>query len=249
MTAAGTNSTNTLGPVLLSVVIPVYNEEDKIGRDLESLFDYLRQRPYAAEAIVVDDGSADRTAQIVRGSAGPGRNLCLLSLDRNRGKGRAVKTGIMAARGQYILVVDAGGCVPYENLERGIGLLEAGACDVALGSRSAAGAFIRRRQAFHRRLGSWIFRRILCPAMGLRGVTDTQCGFKLFGRRAARAIFSSSRINGFMFDVETVLKARRQGLRLAEFPVDWTNDPDTRLRLVSGSLRNVGDLIRLRLGI
>jgi dolichyl-phosphate beta-glucosyltransferase len=246
MIAAGTNTT---GPVFLSVVIPAYNEAGKIKRDLERLFAYLRQQPYAAEALVVDDGSADRTAEIARGSAGPGQNLRVLGLDRNRGKGRAVKTGVMAARGRYILVADAGSCVPYENLERGLGLLEAGACDVALGSRAAAGAVIRRRQPFHRRLGAWVFRRILCAAMGLRSIADTQCGFKLFERDAALAIFSRSRVNGFMFDVETVLNARKLGLRLAEFPVDWTNDPDTRLCLVRGSLRNMKDLIRLRLGI
>jgi len=241
--------TNASGPVFLSVVIPAYNEEAKIKQDLESLFAYLRQQPYATEALVVDDGSADRTAEIARGMAGPGRDLRVLGLARNQGKGRAVKTGIMAARGRYILVVDAGSCVPYENLERGLGLLEAGGCDAALGSRAAAGALIRQRQPLHRRLGAWVFRRVLCAAMGVRGVTDTQCGFKLFERDAALAIFSRNRINGFMFDVETVLNARRLGVRLAEFPVDWTNDLDTRFRLVRGSLRNIKDLIRLRLGI
>ena len=246
MTAAGTN---TVGPVFLSVVIPAFNEEAKIGRDLECLFTYLRQRRYAAEALVVDDGSADRTAEIARGLAGRGCDLRVLSLDRNQGKGRAVKTGVMAARGQYILVADAGSCVPFENLERGLGLLEAGACDVALGSRADAGAVIRRRQPLHRRLGAWVFRRVLCTAMGLQGVTDTQCGFKLFERGAAVALFKRNRVNGFMFDVETVLNARKLGLRVAEFPVDWTNDPDTRLRLVRGSLRNMKDLIRLWLGM
>jgi len=238
-----------VGPVFLSVVIPAFNEEAKIGRDLERIFDYLRQRPYASEAIVVDDGSADRTAEMARGFAGRGCDLRILRLDRNRGKGRAVKTGVMAARGRYILVADAGGCVPFDNLERGLGLLEDGGCDAALGSRAAAGAVIRRRQPLPRRLGAWVFRRVLCAAMGLRGITDTQCGFKLFERGAALAIFSRNRVNGFMFDVETVLNARKLGLRLAEFPVDWTNDPDTRLRLVRGSLRNMKDLIRLRLGM
>lgn len=236
-------------PIFLSVVIPAYNEAAKIGRDLERLFAYLDERPYAAEALVVDDGSTDGTAGIARGFAGPGRNVRVLSLDANRGKGRAVKAGVLAARGRYLLVADAGSCVPFSNLERGIDLLEKGGCRAALGSRAAAGAVIRLRQPLHRRTGARIFRWIARSALGIRNIADTQCGFKIFEREAARALFERNRIDGFMFDLETVLNARKLGLSLAEFPVDWTNDPDTRLRLVRGSLRNLKDLFRIRFGI
>ncbi len=246
MTVAAAKST---GPIFLTVVIPACNEETKIGRDLECLFSYLDEQPYAAEALVVDDGSTDRTVEIARSFSGPGREVGVLSLGGNRGKGRAVKVGVLAARGRYILVADAGSCVPFSNLERGLGLLEDGACDVALGSRAVAGAVIHVRQPFERRLGGRVFRRILRVGMGIRGIADTQCGFKLFERGAAMAVFGLNRIDGFMFDVETVLNARRLGLKLAEFPVDWTNDPDSRLRLVGGTLRNLKDLIRIRFGI
>jgi len=246
MAVAGKKSAD---PIFLSVVIPAYNEETKIGRDLESLFDYLDRQPYGAEALVVDDGSTDRTAQIARGFAGPGRKIFVLSLGGNRGKGRAVKTGILAARGRYILVVDAGGCVPYNNLERGLGLLEGGGCDAALGSRAVAGSVIRVKQPFLRRVGARVFYGILLVGMGIRGIADTQCGFKLFERGAALAVFGLNRIDGFMFDVETILNARKLGLKLAEFPVEWTNDPDSRLRLVGGTLRNFKDLFRIRFGI
>ncbi|MBN2207236.1 MAG: glycosyltransferase family 2 protein [Candidatus Aminicenantes bacterium] len=236
-------------PLHLSVVIPAYNEEAKIGRDLERLFTYLEGRPIAAEALVVDDGSRDRTAEVARGFAGPGRRVRVLSLIGNRGKGRAVRAGVLAARGHYILVADAGGCVPFANLERGLGLLEAGCYDAAFGSRAAAGAVIRLRQPLYRRVGRRIFRVILRLGMGVRGIADTQCGFKLFKRGAARAVFGRGRIEGFMFDVETVRNARTLGLRLAEFPVDWTNDPDSRFHLVRGSLRNLADLVRIRFEI
>ena len=235
--------------VSLSVVLPAYNEEAKIGRDLERLFAYLEGQPDVAEILVVDDGSTDRTAEIVRRFGETRKNLRLLVLDKNRGKGCAVKTGVLAARGRYILVVDAGSCVPFENLERGLGLLKKGRWHAALGSRTASGAVIRRRQPILRRAGAWLFRRMVRLAMGLPGRIDTQCGFKLFERGAARAIFARNRVDGFMFDVETVLNARKLGLRLAEFPVDWTSDPDTRFRLVRGTLRNLKDLARIRLGI
>jgi len=233
--------------IFLSVVIPAYNEAAKIQRDLESLFAYLQSRPFTAEALIVSDGSTDRTAEIARSFAGPGRSVRVLTLDRNRGKGRAVKAGVMAARGRFILTADAGTCVPYDNLERGLALLESGRYDAALGSRVVAGAVIRRRQPGYRRAGARVFRGTVRLTMGIRNVTDTQCGFKLFERTAGQAVFARNRVDGFMYDLETVLNARRLGLRLAEFPVDWTNDPDTRLSLIDGVMRNVKDLVRLRL--
>jgi dolichyl-phosphate beta-glucosyltransferase len=237
------------GTVRLSIVLPAYNEEAKIGRDLARLFSYLEGRPEAAEVLVVDDGSTDRTAEVVRRFSQTRKNIRLIRLDGNRGKGGAVKTGVLAAQGRYILVADAGSCVPFENLERGLSLLEEGTCDAALGSRTAAGAVIRRRSPLWRRAGSWAFRRMVRLSLGLPGRIDTQCGFKLFERGAARRLFARNRIAGFMFDVELVLNARKLGLRLAEFPVDWTNDPDTRFHLVRGSLRNLKDLVRIRFGI
>ena len=241
--------TRTSGTISLSIVLPAYNEESKIGRDLERLFAYLEGWPDDAEVLVVDDGSTDGTAEIVRRFCQTRRNVRLLVLDRNRGKGCAVKTGVLAAQGRYILVTDAGSCVPFENLERGLSLLKEGGCEAALGSRTAAGAVIRRRQPILRRAGAWLFRRMVRLGMGLPSRMDTQCGFKLFERGAARVLFARNRIAGFMFDVETVLNARKLGLRLAEFPVDWTSDPDSRFRLVRGTLRNLKDLACIRFGI
>jgi dolichyl-phosphate beta-glucosyltransferase len=225
----------------LSVVIPCFNEAGKIETDIQAALDYLSARPYSFELILVDDGSADGTATILENSSGA-RAICYRP---NRGKGHAVRTGMLQATGRYRLFADAGLCVPYSEIEKGLALLEGGA-DVAIGSRKMAESQVVEQPAGYRRIGSSVFGMLVRNWMGLR-YSDTQCGFKLFTANAAERLFSAARIDGFMFDAETLINARKFGLTVKEFPVEWRADPDSRYKPFSGSFRNLIELVRIQL--
>jgi glycosyltransferase involved in cell wall biosynthesis len=230
----------------LSVVMPAFNEAGKLAKDLGILFDYFEAQPYTTEVILVDDGSTDGTLDVLSGLRGvPG--LRVLSYTPNRGKGHAVRTGVLASRGAFVLFADAGTCVPYRDIERGFALMEEG-CDVALGSRGLAASRVLVRQPAYRQVGSRIFGFVVRAGFGIADIQDTQCGFKLFRRDVARDLFSAQRIDGFMFDVELIVNARRFGYSVREFPVTWSNDPDTRFKPLSGSVRNLRELLRIKLG-
>jgi dolichyl-phosphate beta-glucosyltransferase len=225
----------------LSVVIPCFNEARKIETDIQAALNYLMSQPYSFELILVDDGSSDGTAAILEKSPG----LRAICYQPNRGKGHAVRTGMLQATGRYRLFADAGLCVPYSEIEKGLALLEAGA-DVAIGSRKMAESQIVEQPAGYRRIGSSVFGLLVRNWMGLR-YSDTQCGFKLFTAHAAERLFSAARIDGFMFDAETLINARKFGLTVKEFPVEWRADPDSRYKPFSGSLRNLLELVRIQL--
>jgi dolichyl-phosphate beta-glucosyltransferase len=224
----------------LSVVIPCFNEARKIGADIRACLDYFESQPYSCELILVDDGSSDDTPAIIQRAAARA-----ISYRPNRGKGCAVRTGMLAARGRYRLFADAGLCVPFAEISKAIALLEAGA-DVAIGSRKLAESQIVVAQADYRQTGSAIFGWLVRNWMGLR-YSDTQCGFKLFTAQAAERLFAASRIDGFMFDAETLINARKFGLTVREFPVEWRADPDSRYKPFSGSFRNLLELARIQL--
>ena len=230
----------------LSVIIPVFNEERKIDADLEAALGYFREQPYSFELIVVDDGSADRTPEKLadweRRAAPHLRAICYTP---NRGKGYAVRAGMLAARGEVRMFTDAGLCVPFSETARGLAALEQG-CDVAIGSRKLAASQITRAQPAYRRWGSRLFGAMARGVMDLQGISDTQCGFKLFTARAGQELFGRARIDGFMFDAETLINARRLGFKICEFPVEWRADPDSRYRPFSGSLRNLAELARIK---
>jgi dolichyl-phosphate beta-glucosyltransferase len=225
----------------LSVVIPCFNEARKIETDIEAALRYFSGRPYSFELILVDDGSGDGTAAILEKSPGT-RAICY---QPNRGKGHAVRTGMLQASGRYRLFADAGLCVPYSEIEKGLALLESGA-DVAIGSRKLSESQVIEQQAGYRRIGSSVFGLLVRNWMGLR-YSDTQCGFKLFTAQAAEQLFSAARIDGFMFDAEMLINARKFGLTVKEFPVEWRADPDSRYKPFSGSLRNLLELVRIQL--
>jgi len=234
------------GP-LLSVVIPVFNEENKIDADLEAALDYFQGQPYAFEVIVVDDGSRDRTPRKLAAwenrSGGRVRAICYAP---NCGKGRAVRTGMLEARGEIRMFADAGLCVPFSETARGLDALGTG-CELAIGSRRLSASRVVRRQPAYRRWGSRLFSELARRALGLEGISDTQCGFKFFTAPAAEKLFGRARIDGFMFDAEILILARRLGMRICEFPVQWRADPDSRYRPFRGSLRNLAELARIKL--
>ena len=233
--------------VFLSVVIPAFNEEKKIEEDLVLLFGYLNQKQFKSEVIVVDDGSRDKTFEILKNLESKYKNLRGIHYDQNRGKGYAVKTGILQSQGEYILFADAGSCVPYSDLEEGLKLLYDG-FDVAIGSRALDNSEIIKKQPTYRVIGSRVFSIIVHSVMGLPHIKDTQCGFKLFKRQAADQIFSRNKIDGFMFDIETLLNAKRLGFKLKEFPISWKNDPDTRFHPFGGSFRIMKELMKIKFG-
>lgn len=228
----------------LSVVIPAYNERDRIGPTLAAVQADLAARAGGSEIIVVDDGSRDGTAGRAREALAGWPGSRVLSLPENRGKGRAVKEGVLAARGRIILFSDADLSTPIAMLDRLLERIEAGA-DVAIGSRALAGSDVRIHQPRLRESLGKLFnaavRRLIIP-----GIRDTQCGFKAFRREAARELFAELRTEGFCFDVEILAAARRRGYRVEEVPVVWNNSAPSAVRVVRGFPRVVRELIRIR---
>lgn len=230
----------------LSVVIPVFNEEKKIDADLEAALAYFLAQPYSFELIVVDDGSSDGApAKLAQWEQRAAPHLRAICYRPNRGKGCAVRTGMLAARGEKRMFADAGLCVPFSETARGLAALAAGH-DVAIGSRKLAASRVVRRQGAFRHWASRLLGPVILRLMGLAGFSDTQCGFKFFTARAAEELFGRSRIDGFMFDAEVLVAARRLGLKICEFPVEWRADPDSRYRPLAGGLRNLAELARIR---
>lgn len=224
----------------LSVVIPAYNEEARLPATLARVRAYLDARGAPYQVLVVNDGSSDRTAELARAQGGP---VELLHHAQNRGKGHAVRAGMLAAAGERRLMTDADLSTPIEELPKLEAELARG-FDIAIGSRAVAGARIEVRQPFYREAMGRLFNRLV-QGLLLPGLCDTQCGFKLFTAAAAGAAFGPARLDGFSFDVEALYLARRQGLRVAEVPVVWRNDAATRVGL-SGGARAFLDLVRIR---
>ena len=232
--------------VFLTIVIPAYNEERKIIDDLNIVYDYFEKQNYVFEVIVVDDGSADNTYKVLCLNKSDFDNLKVISYEKNKGKGYAVKVGVLEAKSKFILFADAGTCVPYEDSEKGLNLLLQDSCEIAIGSRAHGDARILLEQPRYRRMGSMAFGVIARWLMNVNPIKDTQCGFKLFKYKVAQDLFSKQKTDGFMFDIEMILNAKKQNYRIEEFPVEWSNDPDTRFNPISGSFRNMLELFKIR---
>jgi dolichyl-phosphate beta-glucosyltransferase len=226
----------------LSIVIPAYNEAARLGPTLERILGYLAGQKIAAEVLVVDDGSTDRTAAVAESFAG--RGVVLLRQDRNRGKGAALRSGVVASRGAAVLLVDADLSTPIEDLERLRPYL-AGA-ELVLGSRAVPGANILQHQPIYRELMGRTF-NLLIRAVGVRGFHDTQCGFKLLDGEAARQLFADLSVDRFAYDVELVWLARRRGYRIAEVGVTWANSPHSSVDPLKDSARMIWDIVVMRL--
>jgi dolichyl-phosphate beta-glucosyltransferase len=227
----------------LSVVIPAYNEERRLEPTLRTYLAYCRRRGLNVELIVVDDGSTDGTTALVERLAGEFAELRLIRLAQNQGKGYAVRSGIVNARGRRILFADADGATRIEEVERLEAALDAGA-DLAIGSRVLAAADVKVRTRVHRRIVGRAF-HILVGLTGVDGISDTQCGFKLFRGPVAHVLFSRMRTAGFSFDVEVLIMARLCDFDVAEVPVNWTHQPGSRVNLVTDSARMAWDLVRI----
>ncbi len=227
----------------LSVVIPAYNEESRIPQTLEAVSEYLAGK-YDYEIIVVDDGSADMTSEICSRflkSNGRGR---VIKNSRNRGKGFSVRRGMLEAAGDFILFSDADMSTPIRELEKLVRAVEDGA-DIAVGSRGLPESDIRVHQRFPRESMGKCF-NILVRLVAVRGIMDTQCGFKLFRRECAREIFKMAALEKFSFDVEILFIARRSGFKIKEVPVTWVNSEASRVNVMTDPLRMFFDIFYIR---
>mgnify|MGYP001824752780 CR=1 FL=1 len=225
----------------LSIVIPAYNEARRLPETLAHLDRWLGSTTLRTEILIVDDGSTDRTTEVAREAGAEG--IRLFRHEPNRGKGYAVRRGMLAARGERRLMTDADLSTPIEELPRLMRELDHGA-EVAIGSRAVAGARIEVHQPAYREAMGRVFNRLV-QLLLLPGLKDTQCGFKLFSARAAEEAFGACRLDGFSFDVEALFVARRRGRRLVEVPVVWRNDEASRVSLGGGGAA-FADLFRIR---
>ena len=228
--------------VHLSIVIPAYNEEKRIGSSLETVTQYLSQQAYESEVVVVDDGSSDDTATLVRQRY---PNVRVISYEENRGKGYAVKSGMLSAIGEYRVYYDADASTPIEELEKLWRLFEDGA-DIVLGSRSLPESRVEVRQSWVRQQMGRTFNLVL-RLLALTSFPDTQCGFKGFTAAACEAVFPKSTVKGFGFDAELLYIASLQGLRIEQTPVRWVNSPESKVRMLSDSMRMLVDAFGIRL--
>lgn len=231
----------TADRVDLSIVIPAYNEAERLPATLGALQSFLATRPWRWEIVVVDDGSSDRTAAVaVAAAAGP---LRVVSLDVNQGKGAAVKRGVGEARGAVLAVVDAD--LPYalDGFDLAMERLAAGA-DLVIGGRDLPGSSQVRGYTWARRLSGEVY-SLLVNALAVREIPDTQCGFKWFRARVARELFARVTLTGYAFDVELLVLAQRWGLRIDRIPVRFTHSDDSKIRLARDSARMLWDLLKV----
>jgi dolichyl-phosphate beta-glucosyltransferase len=231
----------------LSVIVPAYNEERRLGDTLKRTHDYLRARFQRFEILVVNDGSTDRTGEVVDAFAKQAPEVELVQLRENSGKGCAVRTGMLAAEGDYVLFSDADLSTPIEEVEKALALMAKG-YDVVIASRALPESDVQVHQNFLRETMGKTFNRVVRLFSRLP-FPDTQCGFKCFTREAAQDVFSRALINGFAFDVEALVLARKLGYRMADFPVRWINSPDSRVRIFSSPLQMLWEVVKVRVNL
>ncbi len=234
-----------------SIVIPAFEESTKVARDIEAAAGFLQANFSASEIIVVDDGSRDRTAKVAEEVPIPPTVRCdVIRYEAHHGKGYAVRTGMEATTGDYVMFADCGLCIPYGDALLGLDMLKSRTCEIAHGSRRLIESDILQDQPWHRRLISFSLRRTVQVLLRIpRNLTDTQCGFKIYRGDVAREIYGKCIIDGFLFDVETILLAAQKGYRIREFPVEWACDPDSRLSVTRTPWPVLAELRTLRRAI
>jgi glycosyltransferase involved in cell wall biosynthesis len=233
----------------LSIIIPAYNEETRIGASLDAILDFLSHQQHPSEVIVVNDGSTDLTAEVARSHAedfrASGIDLRLLTNDPNRGKGYSVKRGVTEARGEIVLFTDADLSSPISEAPKLIQPIQDGEADLVFGSRALDRTLIAIRQPMARDFGGRVFNLLMRLIVGLP-FKDTQCGFKAFRRCLALPAVKLQRVERFGFDPELLYIARKQGLRLLEVPVAWSHSEGSRVSFLRDSVKMFADLLAIR---
>lgn len=231
----------------LSLVIPAYNEEKKIERDIRKAFSFFKKANLNAEVIVSTDGVTDQTNTIVIKLQKEFKELKLLIEKEKIGKGAAIRKGVKIATGKYIMFADAGLCVPFIFIKDGIKKLEEN-FDCALASRGSKKSIIINAQPLYRKIGSKVFGIIVRHVIGIpSNIKDTQCGFKLYKNEVAKKLFNNLKTDCFMFDIELILMAKKEKYKIAQFPVQWSNDPDTKFNPIYGSIKNLKELYKIKI--
>jgi len=233
--------------IYLSVIVPAYNEEKRLPKTLFDIDKYLQKQGYDYEIMVVSDGSRDRTCAVVKELTYKIKNLSLLEFDQNRGKGFAVREGMLKARGAYRLFTDADNSTPIGQVEKMWPQFEQG-FDVVIGSRDIEGAVLDPPQSLHRRFLGEAFGFLTSLLVGTWGILDTQCGFKGFTQKATEDIFPKCTIDRFAFDAEMLMIAKKLGYKIKEVPIYWKNDPASKVKFKS-MVKMGKDLLKIRLNL
>ena len=230
---------------LLSVVVPAYNEEARLGASLKRMWEYFQSQSYKFEILVVSDGSTDKTVQVVEEMSKDHSEIQLLTYSPNRGKGHAVRYGVLRANGEKILFCDADLATPIEEIENLLKKLDSG-FDIAIGSRDVVGSQLIKRQSWLREMGGKTFNKLV-QLIAVPGIHDTQCGFKLFTRTSALTIFPRCQVDHFAFDVEVLYLALKIfGLKVAEVPVRWAHQEGSKVRFARDAWRMLKTLFHIR---
>ena len=227
----------------LSVVIPTYNEEARIGKTLDTVVSFLKSQHYSSELVIVDDGSKDHTLTVIRDQLKDYPHELIVSPE-NAGKGSAVKQGMLKSKGQFVLFTDADLSTPIEEINKFLPYLENG-YDVVIGSRALKESNVKRHQNFLREGMGKIFNRIarLCA---FRGIEDSQCGFKSFKQTAAKDLFSMQKLHGFAFDAEILYLAQKRNYKIKEEPITWCNSPQSRVRILRDPIKMFFEILSIR---
>lgn len=225
----------------VSFVIPVYNEEERIGTTLDVVLNYFSDTDYLVEVIVVDDGSTDKTADVVQSFGG---HVKLFSYCRNRGKGAAVRYGMLTSTGDYRVFSDADLSTPIYEIEKILDRLKEGA-DVCIGSRALEPSLIKKHQPFYREFMGKTFNKFV-QMLIMKGIEDTQCGFKGFTAESAKFLFSRSKIDGFSFDVEILYLAQKAKMKIEQVSIEWYNDQRTKVHPVRDSFNMFIELLKIK---
>jgi len=233
-------------PPALSIVIPAFNEAHRLPPGMTRIAEFCRAEAPRSEVIIVVEKSADGTLELAREFAAKQANFRVLGGEVQRGKGFAVRTGMLAATGDFVFFMDADLSVPLDEITAFLRYFEKHPeIAVLAGNRQHAGSEIIQRQSWLRQKMGQSFNRIVRRLAGLR-LLDTQCGFKAFRREAAHEIFKRQQLDGFAFDVEVLLLAQRLGYSIADLPVRWINSPESKVHIVRDSIRMLLDALRLR---
>jgi dolichyl-phosphate beta-glucosyltransferase len=237
---------HTEGANMISIVVAAYNEQNRIGKSLRRIEEHLGTLELDYEIIVVDDGSADSTHEVVKVYEREIPTLRLIRYAVNRGKGYALRQGVMAATGDLILLTDADLSTPIEEFSRLLPYVSRRGYDVVIGSRALKSSEIIRKQPWWRQTMGKVFNGIV-RLIALNDFSDTQCGFKIFSGNCAKVLFRDAIIDRFAFDVEILMRAQMEGYRILEAPVKWSNSPGSKVNPLSDSLRMLFDVVRIRL--